>query len=448
MAGDSADTTGDEFALFLDTNSLLHYPALKETDWKAVCDCKRVRLVFCLQVISELDSKKDDSRLGDRARKRIKELRELRRSDDELQDGVSVEVFNQPLRSEDFQATLSYEAKDDRIVHCVLLFGQQHPQVSVAVYSEDMGMALRCEAHSITIIEPDSDKRLSNPESEQQKKHQLAVTELAELKNRVPVVELIVTGTHVTNPVKELTAFEVTGDWEEHDVATELKRYVAENNLEPMQKKEIAGGDGLIPTLPANNDAVERYNDKLSEHIKEYSEWLQHRALLEKVHAHVFKFQIWLKNTGKAPADDLDLVIDVPSIIVSLFPEDCDDADQLSIFDPPVPPKRPTQFFGDFGRIAVDRILNPELTMPNMDRMFNRQATVEKGEDGQSFRIRYSTNRLKHHEVEDCGTIIAVISPDSIRPFEMSYRMTAANLPTPVQGKIPMIVNKSAKPTS
>jgi hypothetical protein len=51
--------------LFLDTKSLLHYPPIKDLDWKAVCGCATVRLVLCLQVIHELDEKQDDPRLGD-----------------------------------------------------------------------------------------------------------------------------------------------------------------------------------------------------------------------------------------------------------------------------------------------------------------------------------------------------------------------------------------------
>jgi hypothetical protein len=46
----------DEMVLFLDTNSLLHYPPIKSVGWKAVCGTKSVRLVLCMQVVHELDS--------------------------------------------------------------------------------------------------------------------------------------------------------------------------------------------------------------------------------------------------------------------------------------------------------------------------------------------------------------------------------------------------------
>ena len=430
----------DEFALFLDTNTLLHYPALSQFDWKSVCRSNQVRLVFCLQVISELDDKKDDSRLGVRAQKRIRELRELRRSNTVFQEGVSVEVFNYQPRSQDFPETLSHEAKDDRIVHSVLTFSKQNPAISVAVYSEDMGMALRCEAHGILVVEPDSGVRLANPESEQQKKHRLAVTELNELKKRVPELELIVTTTHVTQPVKQPAIFEVTGHWEDHDVAAELQKYVANAELHAMNKEEIAGG-GLIPKLPQKQDAVHRYNDKLAEHVEEYGKWLKYRAMLEKIHAHLFRFQLWIKNTGNVPAEDIDLVIDIPNVLFTLFPDDTEEAKQLVLPEPPKAPIRPTHFFVDF--CVRDHFGLKELELLKMERIFNNQASVEQSEDGQSFRIRYSTKRLKHHDTANCGTMIAVLAPDKIRPFEMTYHMSAANLTNLIQGKIPMIVKKA-----
>ena len=54
------------FHLFLDTNSLPHFPSIKDVDWRAICECASVRLVVCMQVIHELDAKKDDPRLGGR----------------------------------------------------------------------------------------------------------------------------------------------------------------------------------------------------------------------------------------------------------------------------------------------------------------------------------------------------------------------------------------------
>lgn len=150
----------DERILFLDTNSLLHYPPFSDMNWKRICGSKRVRLVLCLQVIQELDEKKSDPRLGDRARRTIKEAKRLLAADGTVQPDVTIEVFNRPVNASDLPDTLSVDSKDDRIVQAVRLLSISEPNSSIAVYSEDMGMSLRCQAHNITVIEPDTALRL------------------------------------------------------------------------------------------------------------------------------------------------------------------------------------------------------------------------------------------------------------------------------------------------
>ena len=246
-----------EISLFLDTNSLLHYPPIKSVDWKTVCDCEAVRLVLCLQVIRELDEKKDDSRLGDRASKAIKEIKAIRSSGGVVGDGVSLDVFNHEVKAADFPATLSYDSKDDRIVHSVKQYAEANPNATVAVYTEDMGMNLRCEAHGLTVIEPDTRSRLENPQSEHDKKYKLAITELNDLKNRVPVLELVICAAEARTPQKQRMVFSISPTLSARDVDTKFQEYQKARNLYPMKKTDI--GAAQIPSLPRQHDA--RYND-------------------------------------------------------------------------------------------------------------------------------------------------------------------------------------------
>lgn len=176
----------DELALFLDTNTLLHYPPIKDVAWKDVCGCASVRLVFCLQVIHELDEKKHDPRLGDRASRTIKEISLIRSAGGNVREGVTLEIYNYEIRVADFPTTLSYDSKDDRIVYSVKKYLEEHPDSRVAVYTEDMGMSLRCEASSIPILEPDPRTRMENPQDELTKKYKSAINEINALKNRLP----------------------------------------------------------------------------------------------------------------------------------------------------------------------------------------------------------------------------------------------------------------------
>lgn len=212
--------------LFLDTNSLLHYPLIGDVDWKAVCGCASMRLVLCMQVIHELDEKKDDPKLGDRASRTIKEIKAIRSAGGFVREGVTLEVFNYEIRATDFPASLSLDSKDDRIVHSVKKYLECHAGAQVAVYSEDMGMSLRCEAHGVPVVEPDSKRRLENPQAEHEKKYRLAITELNELnelKNRVPVLEVIACPVGCVAPIKKALELEVVGAIPGRDLEAEFE---------------------------------------------------------------------------------------------------------------------------------------------------------------------------------------------------------------------------------
>lgn len=430
----------DELTLFLDTNSLLHYPPLKEVDWRAVCGCASVRLILCLQVIHELDEKKDAPRLGDRASRTIKNSKTIRKAGGAVRDGVTLEVFNYEVRATDFPATLSYDSKDDRIVHSVKKYQEEHSDARVAVYTEDMGMNLRCEANGVEVVEPDTKKRLENPQDELTKKYRQAMSELNESKNRIPVLEVIACEAGLSAPEKRSLEFEVIGAVAVRDLDAELAAYQKAKKLSPIAKQEIRGV-GTIPVLPQQHDAIERYNRELADHLKEYKDWLEHSYFLDQVEAHRVEFALWLNNTGAAPADDIDLTVEVGDSVVFLYDPEGEDDPTFTRADPPKPPERPTQFFTDFGRLLPTAVM-PHFDPPDLSHLWPKSVKVVKGEDGRPHRIEFSAKRLKHHESEHVGNFIAVVHPQAVRPFQMKYRITAATLPKPVEGVIPVIVRK------
>ena len=68
-----------------------------------------------------------DSRLGDRGSRTIKEIRAIRSAGGVVRDGVILEVFNYEVKIADFPATLSYDSKDDRIVHSIKKYAEANP---------------------------------------------------------------------------------------------------------------------------------------------------------------------------------------------------------------------------------------------------------------------------------------------------------------------------------
>jgi hypothetical protein len=429
----------DETTIILDTNSLLHYPPIKDTDWKAACDSQQVRLVLCLQVIHELDEKKTDPKLSERAARIIKEIRGILAAGGDVEEGVTLGVFNYELRAADFPDTLSPDSKDDRIVHSAKKFIEQNTPTRIAVYTEDLGMILRCEANGIEVVEPDSANRLESPQSEQDKKYRLAITELNELKNRVPVLELIASKEDADSPRKDLLKFELVGPPSARGVEAEYEQYKVQHGLVPMGRTELPGGATRL--IPAGQDAIDSYNDKLERHLKAYREWLEHRALLEVIAAHSIKFSLWLTNVGVAPADDIDVTVEIEDVLFSMVEANSKEAKQFILPGPPQPPQRPKQRFVD--AIGLGEFLRPmHYELPDYESLFVHKATVEKIPNDRGFRVQYSTGRLKHNDHIHLGDLIAVVRPDLIRPFQMRFRITAANLVKPIVGEIPVIITK------
>ena len=69
----------EQLTVFPDTNALLHYPPFKEIDWLKLCNANYVKIVICLQVIHELDEKKSDSFLSNRAKIVIKDIKQIKK---------------------------------------------------------------------------------------------------------------------------------------------------------------------------------------------------------------------------------------------------------------------------------------------------------------------------------------------------------------------------------
>src|SRR5262249_2387569 len=140
------------------------------------------------------------------------------------------------------------------------------PHARVAVYTEDMGMSLRCEANDVPVIEPDRKLRLRNPQTDQEKKHQLVINELNLLKHRAPSLTLRAVAPNVQRPEKsEPLAGELTSSSQSLDKEAELAKIRKKNPL-------IAGlpeGDPFGITETWN-----RYNDELEEFYVAYEVFL------------------------------------------------------------------------------------------------------------------------------------------------------------------------------
>lgn len=427
-----------KIAIFPDTNIFLHYPQLKDVDWKKVCNASRVVVVICMQVIRELDGKKDDPRLGERARRAIKEIRGIRASDGKIREDVELEIFNHEMRLSDFPDSLSPESPDDRIVHFAKQFSKVRPGCDVRIYSEDLGMAIRCEGHGIAVIEPDKICRLENPQTEEQKKYQQVVTELHQLKKLQPKIKV---------------TLYTPGDSRDGPMRIDLKRppEVDIEMLIQLERQVLGLPDPAAPPLHGAladmNMLLSRerwgdYVDRCNKYIEEYRKWLTEDAMLRHREAMEFSFSVSVANTGTTVGDDVDVYLKFPPVLE--FLEDCEEgflARRGRVSEKPKPPGRPgLTLWSTYSSHLDTRSLTVRpapFTMPKFTvRGVPWSSISGTGEAG--FAIRMLLQKLNHHKHCDFGPFRACFSDwDHAAPFEVQLAIIAGNMVEKMESRIP-----------
>lgn len=427
---------------FPDSNIFLHYPPLSQLDWCRICDARMVTLVLCLPVIHELDHKKSDSRLGGRAERAVRELRELHAAGGAVRDGVTLAVYNQELRLEEFPASLSPDSNDDRIVHLVKKYMTANPGVPVAVVTEDFGMELRCQAHGVPVIRMDTSLRLENPQDELTRKYKQAVAELNNLKNRLPAFTLRAVPTGTDPATDAPCQCELVNNWQPLDVQAEMAKQrqahpkhgaVASHPLMPMATLLT----GLI-----SEEEWQRYNKKLDGYYLNYEVYLQRLNTWGANNARTIRFDLWLGNCGTCPAEDVDVLLLLPPKLKWVAERESDLAKPLLRPQPPEPPEQPQPRFPlspDYFRLPQITPIAEQIERLLDERDRDKVEVFNQGERG--FCIHAKLERVKHGQLHNLGSFLGVFGDwNEVGPFEAEYTITTSEIPNKITGKLPFIV--------
>jgi hypothetical protein len=430
--------------IFPDTNSFLHYPSFKDVDWPKVARASDVKIVLCMQVIHELDEKKNDPRLTGRAERIIKEIRAILSAGQPLRPGVNLSVFNHELRATDFPDSLSPDSKDDRIVHLVKRYVEITGETNVAVYTEDLGMMLRCQGHGVAVIEPDKAARLDSPVSEQEKKYKAAITELNQLKNRQPKIDVA------------LYDDEADGDGPLRVVLQKLQPINIEAAVE-QERKAIRvprlpgylggiGGAALLSMVGPTEDDWKKYEERCESYLTEFREWVKQDAAATAASGLHFSFSVSVSNNGSAVGEDVDVYMTFPPVIKFIIGDGNDQWGNKHYR--PTRPERPRkpeirdrmavlkddlgrrELFDPFQNLRVPQVSPPGAPWSDFD------GTIEDG-----LRLRLFIPKLRHHTSTNFGPFSSgILDWDNAKPFEIQLTVLAANLPHAAESKVPVIV--------
>ena len=429
--------------IFPDTNSLLHYPLLKDVDWRKVANAKDVTLVFCMQVIHELDEKKAESRLASRAERAIKEIRTIRSAGGSVRDGVTLRVFNHELQSTEFPSSLSPDSKDDRIVHLVKKYAEAHPGEAISVYTEDLGMMLRCETHGIAVIEPDKSKRLESPQTDLERKYKEAVTELNAFKSAAPKLNV-----QVLPGIEEDTAGA--------PLVRRLRRVPAPEDVEEAVARERAArqlpqmDEDLAATLSHVYDVSpeegHRYRLELERYLTEFRTWVERMNDFKRSLGPFYHFRLEVRNDGGSPGEDVEIIVELPPLFRFILMGGKQKGNMMHAAPkPPTPPKRPRSRLEELKESMSEPWHRRDygLNLPAITGMRRGAPSFAiAGDASHGFGISLSIPKLLHHKphvFQNATTMF--LSANDVRPFQADVAITAANLPHKTERQISFLLD-------
>jgi len=439
---------GNTIELFLDTNIFLHYPPIKEIEWLKMCECENVNLILCMQVIHELDEKKSDTLLSRRASKSIKEIDSIHSSDKIVSDNVILNIFNYEIKKEDFPEMLSFESKDDRIVYTVKKYIETTGLNKVYICSEDYGMKLRCRANGIECIEPERSTRLQNPRTELEKKYDDIAIKYKKIKENLPVLNLILKKQDTSDGCSTLS-FNITNIDESIDIDAKLEEEKTALKIPPSPGSKSASSNfssiqiSGSQYLNSDKQFYTKYISKIDEYLDKFRKYLDDLNSFRKEMIKSIKFIATIENNGSAPASNVDVYLEFPPILAWIKVEK-----EIIGKRPAFPkrPERPTSYSNFITQSMIGYGLGTstsDLYHPPLPIFFEKKDVFLSGDVSRSLRIHFEIDKIKHGFLKSFEIEVGFKSFEVCSPFEIDVDISADNIPTGIQKKIPIVVRYS-----
>lgn len=375
-------------------------------------------LAVCLQVIDDLDKFSHDARLGERARRSLKEIEEYENK--ESQPGVSL-VITPGLNRQDFPPEMDPEHTDNHVIRSAQVYQQQHLQATIRIVTEDTGMVLRAKNAGVVAFRLPDSERLPNVDDELIRRLRKAEAELAEERSKRPDLELTVTAAKDTLGDQDKTEFFMPGDFQPINVEEAMRRVrgkypkmTSDNHANPFRL-------GLLCTssqMEEYNKSLDRYYERYERCLKDRNKWLRQRGTF-------FSFDLFLTNKGKTLATSVQVDIMFPPFVRLLDPD--------TLFDPtdsfpirPRPPEKPSisDILGSTPMIApIASILPKSAEEWKGPRVFLRNEDKPK--------VSVTLEELIHKNTPTKLRTITFWFPNNEQPrkFGASYSALCAELP-------------------
>jgi len=422
---------------FLDTMIWLHFRPVEDVDpaalgWKP----EHTTIVVPRVTIEELDKHKSqhrNSRVRQRARTVLQLIEKAGNAAIHLKNGLALEVRLMPpsLQPEDLR--LDSSRPDDRLVTAVMACVESEGG-EVILYTDDTTPRLLAKNLGLNARNFPEALRLAEEPDPVEKENRELRTELKRLRTHqadltcqfglpLPPGKLLEVSLKKILPLtgEHLTAALVKID-QEFPVPHPLTRHPLYN---PLQ----IGFAGISTPSP---DEFARYDREVAAYREQIQQYLRdsYQHGVESEYATTLSIEI--TNSGKAPAEDVDLYLHFPDgcLVYEEMPDEP---------EAPAEPERPMSQFERLSKFTPSYV--PSFSdLPDLGAM-QRNFSLRKTN---SYEATQKFSRIKHgHAVSVHPFVLTFASYAEARSFSIEYRITAANMPESVKGALNVKVVKS-----
>lgn len=425
--------------LVIDTNVLLHYKSIDQIDWSNISGCKTPFIYVPLVVIEELDKHKDQHKLRkmrERARKTLALIDKIigENFSGRLRNNVQLVVESQDPEIDWDDLNLDKNKPDHRVVASALSMASDSNQV--AVVQRDYGIKLTLKRLKLQSIELPEYLQLEDALDESERELKQLRLENERLRSQFP--KLCLESEEASNRGQILVAPELSS-YSITEQGKILEKLHEEYPL--MEMRNIRGGPSssalIFMSLEITEKQRESYNDKLRTFYEEYLNWLVKTRDFKNKRSLLMPLELWIFNSGSCPAQDVDVDILFPNCVSVLLGENT-----LELPPEPIPPRKPKPRSMTISKdllardpLVKDFLPNPAV-LPSLEDLINSppEASIHKEERGTCVTMRWDS--IKHdyrHQILPVPHV-HFESYESLRSFQLEYRISAANLPSASKG--------------
>lgn len=434
--------------VFFDTMVYLHYRSVEEINLDEFLGPPPHTIIVPRISLRELDKHKNSHRLS-RIRARAKKVLiniEQWASGEPVRPGVAME-FMSAFPTLDFNSLgLNRDWADDILIASIFEYKKNHPGDSEAILiTQDSGPRLTALQLGLKVFELPEKYKLPTEQDPLEAENQELHRTISSLQNAMPKLCISFGGSDLpeeharfslSQPPKPIGS-EIEKKIE--DLKAKFPKLHPSKSRPPAQDSPFAQLQAQLPSLSNFTSILpeeyERYNREVDEYLCSFKSYLEEswETLAAKMRS--IQFEIEIRNTGTAPAEDIDVYLHFPDGFELYTLDNLPENPKEPL--PPRKPRTPSQQMSDNMRI----VNNLNYAYPTMrDFTLPSSFSIERTK---SFDVRDQFDRIKHGDTVTLPHMVLTFdSFQSAKSFSCDYTIRPANLPFSIKGKLHFVIEK------